>query len=93
MNLRSILAPIVILLSVLGTAQGAIYYVATSGSDSNPGTQSAPFRHLSKASLTAKQPGDTVIVMDGEDKMRLLITELDHGMPVRYIRQSLTRVN
>ena len=46
-------------------ASAATYYVATTGSDSNPGTQSAPFRHLSKAALTATQPGDTVIVMDG----------------------------
>jgi hypothetical protein len=46
-------------------ASAATYYVATTGSDSNPGTQSAPFRHLSKAALTASQPGDTVIVMDG----------------------------
>jgi hypothetical protein len=46
-------------------ASAATYYVATTGSDPNPGTQSAPFRHLSKAALTATQPGDTVIVMDG----------------------------
>jgi uncharacterized protein (TIGR03790 family) len=41
------------------------YYVAPDGDDSNPGTQSAPFRHVSKAALTATQAGDTVIVMDG----------------------------
>ena len=53
-------------LTLLGQrASAATYYVATTGSDSNPGTQSAPFRHLSKAALTATQPGDTVIVMDG----------------------------
>ncbi len=46
-------------------ASAATYYVATTGSDSNPGTQSAPFRHLTKAAATATQPGDTVIVMDG----------------------------
>ena len=33
----------------------------------------------------------TTIVLDGPDKMRLLMTELDHGQPVRLIRQSLTR--
>ena len=43
----------------------ATYYVSTAGSDSNPGTQSSPFRHLTKAAATATQPGDTVIVMDG----------------------------
>jgi hypothetical protein len=64
LKLRPILTPFV-LLALLGTAQGAVYYVATAGSDSNSGTQSAPFRHLSKAALTATQPGDTVIVADG----------------------------
>ncbi len=60
---------LVVLTSVLTLfgqcASAATYYVATTGSDPNPGTQSAPFRHLSKAALTATQPGDTVIVMDG----------------------------
>src|SRR5881628_2155607 len=46
-------------------ATAATYYVATNGSDSNSGTQSAPFRHLSKGAAAAQQPGDTVIVMDG----------------------------
>ena len=46
-------------------ASAATYYVATTGSDSNPGTQSAPFRHLSKGAAAATNPGDTVIVMDG----------------------------
>ncbi len=43
----------------------ATYFAATNGTDSNPGTQLAPFRHLSKAADAARQPGDTVIVMDG----------------------------
>src|SRR5579864_5493896 len=46
-------------------AMAATYYVATTGSDSNAGSQTAPFRHLTKAAATATQPGDTVIVMDG----------------------------
>jgi hypothetical protein len=47
------------------TLYATTYYVSTGGSDYNPGTQSAPFRHLSKGALAATQPGDTVIVMDG----------------------------
>jgi hypothetical protein len=46
-------------------ARAATYYVSTSGNDGNTGTQSAPFRHLSKGAAAATQPGDTVIVMDG----------------------------
>jgi len=30
-------------------------------------------------------------VLDGPSKMRLLVTELDHGQAVRFIRQTLTR--
>jgi len=48
----------------LSSASGATYYVGTNGSDSNPGTSSAPFRHLSKGASVARA-GDTVIVMDG----------------------------
>ncbi len=45
-------------------ASAATYYVGTNGSDSNPGTQSAPFRHLSKGAAVARA-GDTVMVLDG----------------------------
>src|SRR5579871_774617 len=46
-------------------SHAATYYVATNGSDSNPGTQLAPFRHMSRAASAARRPGDTVLVMDG----------------------------
>ena len=53
-------------LAALGScASAATYYVSTAGSDSNPGTQAAPFRHLSKGAAAATKPDDTVIVMDG----------------------------
>src|SRR5436190_18720895 len=53
-------------LTVFGPcASAATYYVSTAGSDSNPGSQSAPFRHLSKGAAVATKPDDTVIVMDG----------------------------
>jgi len=42
----------------------ATYYVATGGSDSNPGTLEAPFRTLQQAANTASA-GDTVVVRDG----------------------------
>ena len=46
-------------------SSAATYYVATIGADSNPGTLEAPFRHLSKAAASARQPGDTVMVLNG----------------------------
>jgi hypothetical protein len=43
---------------------GAQYYVATNGSDSNPGTLAAPFATLQHAA-SVTQPGDTVFVRQG----------------------------
>jgi hypothetical protein len=63
-RLRLIVVPAALLLTV-HCALAATYYVATTGSDSSAGSQTAPFRHLTKAAATATQAGDTVIVMDG----------------------------
>lgn len=52
------------LMLLIPCASGATYYVGTNGSDSNAGTQSAPFRHLSKGAAVARA-GDTVMVLDG----------------------------
>jgi hypothetical protein len=40
------------------------YYVATNGSDNNPGTSASPFKTIQKAASVVN-PGDTVIVRDG----------------------------
>ncbi len=40
------------------------YYVSASGSDSNSGTQAAPFRQI-RAAIAVMQPGDTALVGDG----------------------------
>lgn len=46
------------------SAQAATYYVATTGSDSNAGTLSAPFKSITKATSVAVS-GDTVYVRGG----------------------------
>jgi hypothetical protein len=43
---------------------GGTYYVATTGSDSNPGSSTAPFATLQHAA-SVTQPGDTVLVRQG----------------------------
>lgn len=48
-----------------GITSAATYYVSPAGSDSNRGSESSPFRHLSRAVAKAKNPGDVVMVMDG----------------------------
>jgi hypothetical protein len=51
-------------------AAGTTRYVATNGSDSNPGTQAAPFRTLAKA-LPTLRAGDTLYVRGGTYRERL----------------------
>ena len=47
-----------------GPAPRGAIWVSTAGSDSNPGSSSAPFLTIQKGTDTAR-PGDTVIVRDG----------------------------
>jgi uncharacterized protein YjdB len=46
------------------TGSGTCYYVATTGSDANPGTSALPFRTLQQAANVVN-PGDGVLVSDG----------------------------
>ncbi|KYF75479.1 hypothetical protein BE17_33665, partial [Sorangium cellulosum] len=47
-----------------GSTTGAQYYVATNGSDSNPGTLDRPFKTISKG-VNAANAGDTVYIRGG----------------------------
>jgi hypothetical protein len=52
-------------LSVVAQSSGAAtWYVATTGSDSNPGTSAAPFASVQRG-VNAAGPGDTILVGDG----------------------------
>jgi len=64
-RLTAILMKPALFLLAHAALQGATYYVSTRGSDAGAGTERAPFRHLSKAASSAKNAGDTVVVMDG----------------------------
>jgi parallel beta-helix repeat protein len=52
------------LLSAASTSSAATFYVAAAGSDTNPGTLSAPFRTITRAAA-AVRPGDVVEVRGG----------------------------
>ncbi|MEK6747437.1 MAG: right-handed parallel beta-helix repeat-containing protein [Pseudomonadota bacterium] len=54
-------------LSVATVAQAATYYVATTGSDSNPGTQAAPFKNVQKA-VGVVMAGDSVFIRAGSHR-------------------------
>src|SRR5579859_6230858 len=45
-------------------AQGNSYYVSTSGSDTNPGTLSSPFKTIAKG-VSAVNAGDTLYIVSG----------------------------
>jgi len=61
------LSGISLLFFLLGTmtAQSATYYVATTGSDSNPGTSTSPWRNPQKCAGSPMKAGDTCIVRSG----------------------------
>lgn len=52
------------LVTINNVSAGSTYYVSTSGSDSNAGTSTAPWRTIAKAMSTASA-GDTVLVASG----------------------------
>lgn len=59
------------------------YYVAKSGSDSNPGTANSPWLTIQKAADTM-QAGDTVFVSEGTYSER--VVSRAHGSAGKYIR-------
>jgi len=67
-SLRTVLVLMCLLLAArpVTAAQGraAIYYVATNGNDSNPGTLEQPWRTLDKAAATL-EAGDTLYIRAG----------------------------
>ncbi len=64
----------------MGAAEAATYYVATNGSDSNPGTSGSPFLTIQKGIDTANA-GDTVEVAAGSYRQRLVLDSADGGTP------------
>ena len=63
--------PLFSFLQKTAQAQSTSYYVATNGSDSNPGTLSRPWRTIGKATQTL-QAGDTVNIRGGTYNERLI---------------------
>jgi hypothetical protein len=75
--MRRIIALIVVVLAAgaahaTGTA-GTTYYVSPSGSDSNPGSASAPWRTVARVNTASLLPGDTVLLQGGANFADTLI--------------------
>ena len=65
-------------------AAGNTYYVATSGSDSNPGSTDRPWRTIQKAA-TVMVAGDTCLVQAGNYAERVLVARSgSFGAPITY---------
>lgn len=56
---------ILIMLAMTSSLSAADYYVATTGSNKNPGSESKPFRTIARGLAAARMPGDNVIVRKG----------------------------
>jgi hypothetical protein len=61
---KSASAAVTVTTTTTTSCTGTCYYVATNGSDSNPGTSTSPFRTIQHAANIVN-PGNTVIVRDG----------------------------
>ena len=80
--------PAAVLLAALacaGRARAAAVYVSTAGSDSNPGTLSAPFLTIQKGVAAAAAPGDVVYVRGGVYENRERVFLRRSGAPGRPI--------
>ncbi len=83
MSISSLLRLTIVSVSVLCLACGCAlthgghsYYVATNGSDTNPGTKARPFKTVQQA-VGALKPGDTVLI--GEGRYPAFVVQNLHG--------------
>jgi len=77
-----ILASLLLAALVSVPAQGATYYVATSGSDANPGAEAQPWRTIKKTATTLRAE-DTVYVKAGTYNEKVF--PKNSGKPGSYI--------
>jgi hypothetical protein len=75
-------------LLLVSSAYAATYYVSITGSDTNPGTQSLPWKTIAKAE-SMMVAGDTVIVLSGYYNERVTIsgTNGQYMEPITFIGQ------
>jgi len=80
-----LLVGIILLIACNANPQENIYFVSTSGKDTNPGTQARPWATFSYAVAQA-MPGDTVFVRGGYYYERLVFTRSgEAGSPIVFI--------
>src|SRR5262245_49133023 len=72
-----------------GSAHATDYYVATTGSDSNPGTMDAPFATLQKG-VNVAVAGDTVYIRGGTYK---ITTPANSGAGITFSKSGTSDTN
>lgn len=66
------------------SAAGSIFYVATTGSDSNPGSAARPWRTIGKAARTL-DPGDAVYIQNGTYRENVKLDWRNSGTAAQHI--------
>lgn len=62
--MKKILMTVILLTTIMLVSYSRTIYVATTGNDSNPGTQTSPYLNIQKA-IDAAAPGDTIYIRGG----------------------------
>jgi parallel beta-helix repeat protein len=70
------------------------FYVATNGSDSNPGTQASPWQHIWHADATPVRAGDCINVQPGSYDQGAVVTRGGNApTPTGYVVYRCTQLN
>jgi hypothetical protein len=70
---KILVSGIAVLLLLTTLASATTYYVSTTGSDTNPGTQTQPWKTIAKVSASSFSPGDSILFKRGETWNETLI--------------------
>jgi len=62
--MKKILMTAILLTTIMLVSYSRTIYVATTGNDSNPGTETSPYLNIQKA-IDAAAPGDTIYIRGG----------------------------
>src|SRR5438477_6027147 len=88
MNMKRILRMMTLLLAAGSVSQATTYFVAKTGSNTNPGTQASPFLTINHGASVAVA-GDTVIVENGNYPESLSLTKNGtSGSPITFKAQN-----
>jgi len=85
--MKKILIGLIVLLVLLPVfASAATYYVSTTGSDTNPGTQVQPWKTIAKVNALSFSPGDFILFKRGETWSETLIppSSGSAGSPITF---------